>query len=415
MDIKSDKKKEVISPQNMTFQKVNIRFGEFIVLMAMMMSLTALAIDAMLPALSIIGTDLGVKNANDNQLIISSLFFGLAIGQLFYGPLSDSKGRKLPLYWGLIVFLIGSVISICSTSLVLMLTGRVIQGFGLASPRTVSLAMIRDQFEGREMARVMSFVMMIFIFVPIIAPSLGQLILLISNWKTIFISFILMAILILLWFSLRMHETLPKDKRVPFSFNRIFKAVSEIFHNRIAMTYMLTAGFISSPFIAFLNSSQQIFQVQYNLGKQFPLYFAFIALTVGVASFFNGKMVIIYGMQKMIKSAVFTLVLIALFFLIITSQISGDVSLWMTMLYLVMTIFCIGILFGNLNSLAMQPLGHIAGIGSAIIGAISTFISVSFGTLISMQYNGTVFPLVIGFLVFGSISMCLIFWVESKR
>lgn len=415
MGIISEKKMQVKSSNPVTFKKVTIKFGEFVVLMAMMMSLTALAIDAMLPALSIIGADLGVKNANDNQLIISSLFFGLAIGQLFYGPLSDSTGRKLPLYWGLIVFLIGSVISICSTSLVVMITGRVIQGFGLASPRTVSLAMIRDQFEGREMARVMSFVMMIFILVPIIAPSLGQLILLIANWKAIFISFIVMAIIILLWFSSRMHETLPVDKRVPFSLKRIFKAVSEIFHNRVAMTYMLTAGFMSSPFIAFLNSSQQIFQIQYNLGKQFPLYFACIAFTVGIASFINGKMVIRYGMQKMIKTAVAILVMVAIFFLLLTSQISGAVTLWMTMLYLLMTIFCVGILFGNLNSLAMQPLGHIAGIGSAIVGAISTFISVSFGTLISMQYDGTVFPLVFGFLTFGTISMILIFWVESKR
>jgi MFS transporter, DHA1 family, multidrug resistance protein len=392
-----------------------IRFAEFIVLMAMMMSLTALAIDAMLPALPVIGNDLDVVNPNDNQLIISALFFGLAFGQLIYGPLSDSTGRKLPLYWGLMVFIIGTLISIFAGSLTVMLIGRGIQGFGLASPRTVSLAMIRDQFEGRKMAQVMSFIMMVFILVPTLAPALGQLILMVAVWKAIFVFFLLMAFVILIWFSTRMHETLPVDKRKSFSIGRILKGVAEIFSNKIALTYMLTAGFISAPFIAFLNSAQQIFQVQYKLGNQFPLYFACIALTFGLASFFNAKMVIRHGMQKMIKSAVVGMIFISVTFFVITTQYSGEITLMMTMIYLILTLFCEGILFGNLNSLAMQPLGHIAGIGSAIVGALSTFISVSFGTLISMQYDGTIFHLVFGFFFFGTISMFLIFGVESSR
>ena len=169
-------------------------FAEFIILMAMMMSMTALSIDAMLPALSIIGNDLGVEDPNNNQLTISALFFGLAFGQLIYGPISDSTGRKMPLYGGLTIFILGSLISILASNLTIMIIGRTIQGLGLASPRTISLAMIRDQFKGREMAKVMSFVMMIFILVPTIAPGLGQLILLFANWKAIFIFIMIMII-----------------------------------------------------------------------------------------------------------------------------------------------------------------------------------------------------------------------------
>jgi DHA1 family bicyclomycin/chloramphenicol resistance-like MFS transporter len=384
-------------------------FAEFIVLMAMMMSLTALSIDAMLPALSIIGNDLGVKNPNDNQLMISALFLGLAFGQLIYGPISDSTGRKFPLYGGLIIFVLGSLISIFATSLTFMIIGRSIQGFGLASPRTISVAMIRDQFKGREMAKVMSFIMMIFILVPTVAPGVGQLILLVANWKAIFLFIMAMALLILIWFGTRMPETLKEENRIPFSFQRIGKSLVEIFSSKIALGYTITAGLVSSAFIGFLNSAQQIFQDQYSLGAKFPFYFGVLAMSVGLASFFNSKMVMRYGSQTMVKAAISALVLIAILFAIIIPNLGATTPLWLTMVYLVTTLFCIGILFGNLNSMAMEPLGHIAGIGSAMVGSISTFVAVGIGTVIGLKYDGTILPIIYGFAGSGGLSLILIF------
>lgn len=395
--------------------KTEIKFIEFIALMAVMMSLTALSIDAMLPALSIIGADLGVQNSNDNQLTISSLFFGIAVGQLIYGPVSDSVGRKKPLYIGLIIFLVGTFVSVVATSLTGMIVGRAIQGFGLASPRTVSLAMIRDQFQGREMAKVMSFVMMIFILVPTLAPGVGQLILMVANWQAIFIFIGLMAVFILVWFWARMHETLGKEKRVAFSFGRIGSSMVEICTNKTALGYTLTGGLVSSAFIGFLNSAQQIFQDQYHLGAQFPLYFAVLAMSIGVASFVNGKLVMKYGTQRMVKTAISVLVSIAVVFALYVPTLTEGMSLELTMAYLVMTLFCIGILFGNLNSMAMEPLGHIAGVGSAIVGSLSTFVGVGIGTFIGLQYNGSLLPIIYGFALSGGLSLVLIFVLGAGK
>ena len=388
-------------------------FTEFIILMAMMMSLTALSIDAMLPALSIIGNDLGVQDPNQNSLTISALFLGLAFGQLIYGPISDSTGRKWPLYGGLIIFILGSLISVFATSLTMMILGRAIQGFGLASPRTISLAMIRDQFQGREMAKVMSFVMMIFILVPTVAPGVGQLILLFANWRAIFIFIMIMALIILLWFGSRMHETLIEEDRIPFSFQRIKKSLFEIFSSKIALGYTITAGLVSSAFIGFLNSAQQIFQNQYHLGDKFPIYFGTLAMSIGCASFFNSKMVMKYGSQVMVKLAISGLVCIAILFAILVPNLGTIMPLWLTMVYFITTLFCIGILFGNLNSMAMEPLGHIAGIGSAMVGSISTFVAVAIGTLIGLRYDGTILPVIYGFAGSGGLSLILIFSIDA--
>ena len=395
--------------------KSNIGFAEFVGLMAMMMALTALAIDAMLPALTVIGNDLGVSIPNDNQLIISTLFLGLAIGQLFYGPLSDNIGRKPAVYIGLLFFGIGCTLSLFANNLTLMLVGRCMQGIGLSGPRVVSVAIIRDMYKGERMAQVMSFVMAVFIAVPALAPALGQGVLYIANWQMIFVLLLVLGGITFLWFSIRQEETLLKEKRISFSFSNLKKALKEICTIRATIFYTLAAGFISSAFVGFLNSSQQIFQIQFGLEDKFPLYFAVIALSVGLASFVNGKFVIRFGMKKMVTTAVLAIVFISLIFNVLMNTIIPNPSLIVFMVYLCSTVFFVGILFGNLNSMAMEPLGHIAGLGAAIVGSVSTFISVPFGTLIGMYYNGTVEPLVIGFLVFGILTACSIFLAAQSN
>lgn len=389
-------------------EKPIMKFREFVALMAMMMSLTALSIDAMLPALTEIGTDLGVIEANDNQLIISTLFLGLAIGQLFYGPLSDAFGRKPAVYVGLMFFALGCLVSIFATSLPVMLLGRALQGFGLSGTRTISVAIIRDRFKGDQMAQVMSFVMATFILVPCIAPFLGQSILYIAHWSYIFWTILGLGFGLFIWFSARQQETLPKGRRIKFQGRMMIRAAKEVFTTRASIGYTLAAGFVSSAFVGFLNSSQQIFQVQFELQDDFPLFFALVALSVGTASFVNGRMVLKHGMKKMVNWAALGVFLFSSLFLFIMIGFIPTPSLLFFMIYLCATVFCTGILFGNLNSLAMEPLGHIAGMGAAIVGSVSTFISVPFGAYIGMCYNGTVLPLVVGFSVFGLLTIIVV-------
>tara|TARA_B100000809_G_scaffold176893_1_gene174363 strand:+ start:1553 stop:2749 length:1197 start_codon:yes stop_codon:yes gene_type:complete len=395
--------------------KKEIGFKEFVALMAIMIALTALSIDAMLPALTNIGNDLGVTEPNDNQLIISILFLGLAIGQLFYGPLSDNIGRKPAVYFGLFIFGIGCIISMFSKDLTTMLVGRCLQGIGLSGPRVVTIAIIRDLYKGERMAQVMSFVLAVFIAVPAIAPAVGQGVLYIADWRMIFVVLLTLGVIAFIWFYLRQTETLAKEHRLSFSFTNLGQKLKEIITIRSTIAYTLAAGFISSAFVGFLNSSQQVFQIQFGLGERFPLYFAAIALSVGLASFVNGKLVMRYGMQKMVRSAALSIVVISIIFYGLINTVIVNPSLMFFMMYLLSTVFFVGILFGNLNSMAMEPLGHMAGIGAAIVGSVSTFISVPFGTYIGMQYNGTVEPMVMGFLIFGGLTALSIFFAKGKK
>ncbi len=224
-------------------------------------------------------------------------------GQLFFGPLSDKTGRKPAIYGGLSLFIVGSLIAIFSVSFPMMLAGRLLQGAGVSAPRAVGLALVRDRYEGRAMARVMSFVMTVFILVPMIAPMMGQAILLFSGWRTIFGVFVLLAIITLIWFGLRMPETLAPDNRAPFSLRRIVKAAVTIVKIRPALGYTVIAGFVSGAHLGYLNSAQQVFQEQYDLGELFPIFFALVALSIGTASFLNARLVMRFGMRSLVKWA----------------------------------------------------------------------------------------------------------------
>lgn len=381
----------------------------------MMISLVALSIDALLPALPEIGHTLGVQRENDNQLIISLLFLGLTFGQAIYGPLSDSTGRKPAIYIGFALFIVGCLLALFATTFPMILIGRVLQGIGAAGPRIVTVAIVRDQYEGRAMARVMSFVMAVFILVPVIAPLFGQLMLLVAHWRAIFGAYLVLALIASVWFTLRQPETLAPNRRLPFSLTRLGLAIREILANRLALGYTVAAGLVSGAFIGYLNSAQQIFQVQYGLGRLFPFYFAALALAIGSASFLNGRLVMRYGMRLLSLTALLTLGGISLIFLVVAAGLAGQPPLWALMLYFLMSFFCIGILFGNLNALAMETLGHIAGVGAAVVGSLSTLISMLFGTLIGQSYNGTVLPLIAGFTLLSAASVGVMRWVEARK
>ena len=389
-----------------------IRLAEFIVLMAWMISLVALSLDIMLPALPGIARDLGLKNPNDAQLVVSVLVLGLAIGQLIYGPVSDSTGRKPVIYAGIVLFSAGCLLSIQATSFQTMLAGRFLQGIGAASPRSVIVAVVRDQYEGRYMARVMSAVMAVFIIVPAAAPSLGQVILFVASWRSIFGFMMAMALISLTWFAIRQPETLPAERRISFSLRRLTRATVEVCTHRTAFGYTVAAGLVMGAFLGYLSSAQQIFQDIYGVGRQFPIYMAALALFVGSASFVNSRIVVRLGMRALSRRAIYALIGLSAGYLAITWWMGGISPLWVLMPSLAASFFCLGILFGNLNALAMKPLGHIAGVGAAIVGSLSNFIAVPLAILIGRSFDGTTLPLAAGFLISSALTALIMYWAD---
>lgn len=375
--------------------------------MAFMMSLVALAIDTMLPALQAIGNDLNVTHNNDNHLIISFIFIGLSFGQLLYGPLSDTIGRKKAVYFGFVLFAIGIFFSIIATSLPLMLLGRALQGFGLSAFRVVSVAIIRDQFAGDEMARIMSFIMTFFILIPMVAPLLGQYILLFGSWKQIFYFLFLATFLAIAWFHFQQKETLAEADRLPFTFKSISQALIAISKNRISTGYTVIMGFIGGSFLGFLNTSQQILAFHYNLGDSFPYFFAIAALFVGAGSISNGKFVARYGMYAITMFALWGIFITSTLFILLYVFVFNVFTLWNFMFFLLPNMLFVGFLFGNLNSIAMEPLGKMAGIGAAVIGAVSTLIMVVYGTTIGSYYIEETLPLLIGFVAGSGVSLLI--------
>lgn len=375
----------------------SIPFKEFVTLMALLMSLTPLAIDAVLPALPIMGDDLNVAVANHMRYVISFLFVGFSLGQIIFGPLSDSFGRKKTIYIGVLFFIIGSLLSFFAQSFTMMLIGRFFQGFGAASSRIVTVAITRDQFKGAEMARVMSFIITIFIFVPAIAPTLGQFILFLSHWRSIFLLYILSAVIGIIWMTWRLPETLAPENKRPFRLKSMKTALWVVITNKVTFWYTVCAGLVFGSVIGYVMSAQQIFVGYFDVGPYFPLYFAFSALSIGLASIINSSIVRKYGMIKICHYAFVGIVITSLSFLVVLFTHDQQAPLWGFMIYAVLTFFCLGLIFGNINAIAMEPMGQHAGMASAFVGALSSFISVIAATLIGQAYNHSLMPLIIGF------------------
>ncbi len=393
--------------------KTDIGLFEFVALMALMTSLVALSIDAVLPALTQIGADLDITDPRQNHLIVSLFFIGMAFGQLYYGPLSDSKGRRYAIISGLIIFAIGSLVCMYAESLEVMLIGRIIQAFGVSGPRVATLAVIRDKYEGEAMARVMSFIMMVFILVPMLAPIFGQTIMFWFSWQHIFSSFLIYGLLIGIWFFIRQPETLPKEKRLPFSWLQLWISSKFILTHKLVMFYTLSAGTIFGAFLAYISSSQTLFQHIYDTGELFPMYFALLAFSIGLASFINGNLVMRLGMRTLCTWAMLGWLLFSAVLTALCLVHDGVPPLWQFVSVLFCAFFCIGILFGNINAMAMQPLGKTAGLGAAIIGSLSSLISVPTAVLIGSFVDSSITPVALGFLGFGSVSFVL-YWHANK-
>ncbi len=377
---------------------------EFVALMASLMAIVALSIDALLPALPEISASLGVNDINDNQFLITMIFLGIGFGQLIFGPLSDSFGRKPIVYAGFTLFIIASIICLTTKSFEMMLFGRVLQGIGLASPRTMSIAMVRDSYHGDFMAKILSIVVMVFILVPVIAPTLGQLLLNYYDWKAIFYVNLGFGLLVMLWFWFRQEETLPKARRVKFTSHIFIDGVKEFFKYKDAIGFTLASGFITGSFIVYLSTSQQIFEQQYHLADLFPYIFASLAISVGLATFLNSRFVIRFGARQIAFVAAIGYTIISLLYVVLYWG-GHNPSIVVLIGFFALQFFAVGLLFGNLRALAMEPLGHIAGIGAAINGFASTVMAVPIANYIGSFVSTSVLPLFIGFSIFGLLTV----------
>ncbi|WP_115879309.1 multidrug effflux MFS transporter [Lutibacter oceani] len=387
---------------------------EFIALMASLMSVVALAIDALLPALDLIGISIGTVNVVDNQLLITMIFLGLGLGPLVFGPISDSLGRKPIVYMGFGIFIIASFICVFSESLEMMVAGRILQGIGLSAPRTISIAMVRDTYNGDYMARIMSFITVVFLLIPIIAPAMGKFVLDHYNWQAIFYIQLIFSALVSFWFWKRQPETLHIEQRIKFTSHIFVNGLKEILKSKATVGYTIISGFITGSFMVYLSTAQQVFQIQYDLKEQFPYIFAGIAISIGTATFLNGTLVLKFGMEKMVIYSLIAFFGLSLIYSVLFYS-TPNPSIVILLTFLGLQFFAIGFLFGNLRALAMQPIGHIAGIGAAITGFISTIMAVPISTFIGRFVSGTALPLFMGFLICSALSIAILFYLRTVK
>ncbi|MCH2218366.1 MAG: multidrug effflux MFS transporter [Flavobacteriales bacterium] len=387
---------------------------EFILLMACLMSIVALSIDTILPALQPIGMSIGTRNSSENQLLITMIFLGLGFGQLIFGPISDHLGRKPVIYMGFVIFVLSSMLCVFTSSIEMMIVGRILEGIGLSAPRTLSIAMIRDRFEGNYMAKIMSFVVSIFILVPIVAPTLGKFMLDNYGWKSIFYSQLIFGALILIWLWKRQPETLCPAYKKKFSSAIFIQGTKEFIRYRSAVIFTLVSGLITGSFMVFLSTSQHIFEVQYGLVDEFPYIFGALAFSVGLATFTNGTLVVRFGMMRLVT--IFMLLFLAtsvLYMVFFFGEINPSIRV--LVIFLTVQFFSVGFLFGNVRSLAMQPLGHMAGIGAAINGFVSTVMAVPIAAFIGSFVQTTTLPLFIGFGACGLGSVLLLMLTKNTE
>ena len=375
-----------------------------IFLVASLMAMGALSIDTILPALSIIKSQYNV-NPRHIHWTITIVFLGISVGQLVFGPISDSIGRKKTSLLGLGIFGLGNIISISANDYGLFLICRFFQGLGAGATVVVSRAIARDLYSGSQLARVMSFVTTIFILVPVIAPGMGQLVISLLSWEFIPILTVIFCLALALWIIAFQFETI-KNLR-PFNFRLILDGVAEVFKCKVSRSYTITAGLTFGVLVSYLNISQPLFQEYLLVGKYFVIYFGVLALAVGLGSILNAKLVTKLNPKTIILFSLKFETIWAISFLLFFT-IGGVFNTFTVMLFLLPNFFVFGTIFGNLTALALSPMGHIAGTASAIIGTSTTLIAVPLASLIGFYFSGTLLPFIFLIITVSTLSSLMI-------
>ncbi len=394
-------------------EKLSIPRWEFIALAAALMALNALAIDIMLPGLQQIGASLGVDNENHRQYVISAYFGGMALGLLGYGPASDRFGRRGPLLFGLGIYVIAALAAAIAPNFETLLALRVIQGFGAASTRVIAVSMVRDRFGGRAMAEIMSLIFMVFMVIPVVAPSIGQLIMLFANWHMIFVCMGVVALFISMWAFFRLPETLHPEDRRPFTISAIGQAFAIVLTNRISLWYTLASTIIFSALFGFINSAQQVYVGIYGLGVWFPVIFAAIAGMMAVSSFLNSRLVMRVGMRRLSHGALIGFLIVSTIWFV--WSLFGQVPLVGFVLLFAAAMFQFGWIGSNFNALSMEPVGHIAGSAASVQGFMQTLGGGIIGAAIGQSFDGTTTPLAAGFCGVAFLALIMVLIAEKGR
>ncbi|NVO55422.1 multidrug effflux MFS transporter [Rhodobacteraceae bacterium B1Z28] len=378
--------------------------AEFIALIAMMFATIAFSIDSMLPALPEIGAQLSPDDVNRAQLILTSFVLGMGIGTFFTGPISDAIGRKPVIFGGAALYILASAVAWASSSLELVLAARVVQGLGAAGPRVVAMAIIRDLYSGREMARIISIAMMIFTLVPAIAPMLGAGVIALFGWRGIFVSFILFALIVITWMGIRLPESLASENRRPFRLPLMIAATQEMFaHSTVRLSIMVQTLCMGILF-TMLTMVQPIYDVVHGSADSFPFWFGFVALMSGSASLLNAALVVRVGMRRMVTWALGAQIMItALVIALNRVDLSPDASFALFVFWQTTIFFMAGVTMGNLNAIAMEPMGHIAGMAASVIGSVATVLAAAIAAPVGLLFDGSLTPLTTGIL-----TMCVI-------
>ena len=384
---------------------MRISTPEFISLMAMLVATVAISIDAMLPALPDIALKLTADNPNQVQLILSTFIGGMAIGTLVVGPLSDSFGRKNIIYAGAAIYITFSALCMFATNLETMIIARVFQGIGAAAPRIVSQALVRDLYSGREMARITSFIMIIFSIVPAVAPLMGAGLISLFDWRAIFTVFILFALVSTIWTGIRIQEPLRAEMRIPFQIKIFQAAFLEIISIGIVRISILTLIFSYGTLFTCILLVQQVFDQFFGRAGSFPEWFAVIAALSASASFLNSMLVMKLGMRRLISAALRVQVALSILMLLMfyAGMISGALGFTFFVFWVFSLFFQAGLTLGNLTALAMEPLGHIAGTAASVISAIATLGSAVLATIAGYFFNGTPLTMIVSILLFAAL------------
>lgn len=388
-------------------------FREFVLFIAGLMATNAIAIDSMLPALPEIGHSLGIDTANHTQLIVTAYLLGFGAAQLIYGTLADRFGRRNVLLFGLAIYTAASVGAVFAGTLEVMLAARVVQGIGSAATRILAITIVRDCYSGSHMAKVMSLAFLVFLSVPIIAPSIGQAIMLVAPWRGIFLMLCLFGAVLFIWTLARLPETLHPEDRSPISFAGISHAFGLIVRSRVTVGYMLAMTMVMGGLFGFINSAQQVFADAFRSAELFTLIFALIAVFMAASSLLNARIVERLGMRRVSHAALFGYFGVTLVHGAVV--LAGAENIWTFSALQGVMMFFFGLMVSNFNSMAMEPVGHVAGTASSALGFVSTVGGALFGFALGQHFDGTTLPLTMGFVMLAFAALCFVLFAERGR
>ncbi len=387
--------------------------AEFVALTAMLMALNALAIDIMLPALPAMGENFQVAEENDRQLIIVAYMIGFGISQLFYGPLTDRYGRRGVLFISLACYCVAALMCVFAPNFNLLIAARIFMGASAGGSRVIAVSAARDLYVGRQMAKVMSLVMIVFMSAPIVAPFIGQEMLKVMNWRGIFWFLAAFGLVMFAWVLGRLPETLPLDRRVPLNLPSILKNYWKVIKTRESLGYTIASGFVFGGLMSYISASEQLYHEVYKTGDWFPLWFAGAAVAMTMSNLVNSRLVERFGMRRMSHTALFLFVAVSFVHMVIALQ--GPVPFALFYVLVLIAFFAIGFQGPNYNAIAMEPLGALAGSGAALLGFTSSFVSALIGGYIARQFDGTITPIIIGHFVMSSAALAVIYFTERGK